>query len=1421
MADTQLQIVITASGSDATQALDTLSQKIVQVTQASSDVAGATEGAGTAITEMGRHAEESEPMFIKLAGSLESLSFKAWGIQQLGGMVKELGDQFMGDAPEFEQWSQQFAVFLGSADAAKQRLADLAQFGTQVPFQLPQVVEADKILTAFGLDSETTAQKFGVSGKQIMQTVADAAAGTGADFNRIAEDFGRFASGQTGRAIEEFQAMGIATRDQLAQMGLQFSKAGELLTPVDQAFAVLQKAVEDRFGGMTAAESTTMKGMMTDVADSINNMKRDLTAPIFEAVKVQIKDLMTALQNPDSTKNITAIVGAFADFGANVIPIVASFIGAIFKNLGDAGGVIAGFAQSIGGLIAIVQEMTGAIGGATGGTSAYTDILAKAALAYGAYELAVKAATVATDLWGKTTAIASGVAELFGPVLKGLVVGFQLVTEGEGLASAAALVMDAAWAASPVGVILAIGAAAAGLVLGFKALYDNVKPVHDAINNLWNALSHNPFGLVEQAINALFTPQRLLLQGFLSLVSLIPGMGDKVKGLEDTISSLSQTIEGKANTALSSAGQAIGGVASATGSAMAATGAHAQAVIASTTSVKGENDAITTNTKAKQDNVVATGNAAEGEKEWAALVKETETAVKDEATAEKQAATDTYNNTIKSIDATDKKTQASIDSDKKNYDAGMDAQIKSRQKKLTADQQALSREQENASAALALEKTNYDDSIDDQIKKRNDQRDKAIAADEVEKTSKIDALDTQMQKDKDAFSAEQQSESDKMHQLEEDTKAAEQLYENNANAQIEQINRAKQAFDDNIAHEKQAIADASKQQIQQLDDASKAKIAALEGDKATLVREDTYRKQEDTLTKRAGDSAGKLLLAYHDALDAGNIPLAEKLSDQISKIDQQAKDLMHQDELDREKQALDDQIKAIQDQTANTKQGIQDQTTAQTQALDAQKKQNDEAVQNEIQGIHDAVTAYKQGEEAKLQAAKDASAKKLEIDKNALDQEQRDTDAKKKSLDAYYKGQEDNEKANAKTDTDNLTLTKRNFDEAYTGRQLKLKQYYEDQKISIDTTAQNDIDALNTAKGKADDAFNARKKDSTDWAAQAKSDAKDVKDQTTAQIDAIATDHQKKLEAMAADWGTWEQAGLDSIAQVQAAMNTYLSTQQQAQQALQQTVGKGTQFGTGTGSGTGGPGIFGGNPGGPPADPGTLGAKVVAATQSWLDSYAYGSGSETFCERFVANMEGRPVQSTAFAAYQKRSADGQIQSGGVPPAGAEIFFAPEASNEGMGHTGISLGNGMFRSVTVDGIRDYSISDWSSHDWGAPYLGWVPAGTPMYLSGGQMQNNGLAYLHAGEFIVSQQTSQKLTSAGVSYPDLQNHLDSLSSGSSGGGGGMFVVNVDVHDNAFGSSQDPQSLGRAIALEVSRELGNRARRQGLTHKGVTIPG
>ena len=105
-----------------------------------------------------------------VTGAMSSLTNAVGGLAS--GMVA-------GNA-EFERYEVQLGVLLGGAQAAKDKMAELAQFAQSTPFELPEVVRAEKILQGFGLASDAAAKAFGFSASQIRTIAGDVAAGAGA-----------------------------------------------------------------------------------------------------------------------------------------------------------------------------------------------------------------------------------------------------------------------------------------------------------------------------------------------------------------------------------------------------------------------------------------------------------------------------------------------------------------------------------------------------------------------------------------------------------------------------------------------------------------------------------------------------------------------------------------------------------------------------------------------------------------------------------------------------------------------------------------------------------------------------------------------------------------------------------------------------------------------------------------------------------------------------------------------------------------------------------------------------------------------------------------------------------------------------------------------------------------------------------------
>jgi phage-related protein len=345
------------------------------------------------------------------------------GINAITGSLGGLVEGMVGGNAQFENYETQFQVMLGSADAAQDRIAELAAFGASTPFELPGVVEADRVLQGFGLHSEESAAMFGFSGEQIRTIAGDVASGTGTAFGEMAGLIGRFSAGATGEAISRMQELGITSRAELAGLGLEFSNSGQLLSPLPEAMNVVLGLMEDKYGGMMQAQSTTFSGMMSNIQDWKAGTLRTLGEPIFEVLKDKLGDTLAFLGSPEVQASISTFaqtlatgIGTAVDWlNTTGLPAIQTFVGWIRDNMSTIMPIVAGVASAfaafsvistivgwISGLVAAFGAVSGAITAAGGIVSAIVAVLGgPLTIAIGAIALVVGGLTLAwTQNWG-------------------------------------------------------------------------------------------------------------------------------------------------------------------------------------------------------------------------------------------------------------------------------------------------------------------------------------------------------------------------------------------------------------------------------------------------------------------------------------------------------------------------------------------------------------------------------------------------------------------------------------------------------------------------------------------------------------------------------------------------------------------------------------------------------------------------------------------------------------------------------------------------------------------------------------------------------------------------------------------------------------------------------------------------------------
>lgn len=293
------------------------------------------------------------------------------GIEGIVGSFDSLKSGMIDGNAEFETYTTQFGVLLGNADAAKQRLEDLAKFGATTPFELPEVVRADKILQSFGLHAEDSAKRFGFAGEDIRTIAGDTASGAGASFEEISGYIGKFASGATGETIARFQELGIVTKQQLTDMGLSFDKGGSLIInsqeELDRATGILLTSMKSKYGGMMDAQSATFQGMISNAQDWVSGTLRTIGSPIFDVLKVSLGNVLTWLptiqpQIDGFATGLATGIGTAVDWISEKLPTLITWFTGLQATLSAGWTAIQPWIAGFQWLFAVALDIIGVLG---------------------------------------------------------------------------------------------------------------------------------------------------------------------------------------------------------------------------------------------------------------------------------------------------------------------------------------------------------------------------------------------------------------------------------------------------------------------------------------------------------------------------------------------------------------------------------------------------------------------------------------------------------------------------------------------------------------------------------------------------------------------------------------------------------------------------------------------------------------------------------------------------------------------------------------------------------------------------------------------------------------------------------------------------------------------------------------------------
>lgn len=219
----------------------------------------------------------------------------------------------IGKASSMQDMGVTFETLLGSADAAKTRMGELADFAANTPFELPEVAQASKVLQTLTGGALATGQG--------LTMVGDVAAATGQPFGEIATQVGRLYDGlQSGRPVgeamnrmQELGAMSGETRSKLEDLQKSGAKGDDVWN--------IAAAALGRFSGEMAARSNTWSGLMSTLSDEIGGVMREFGMPLLDALTPVLKGMIGLVHQ------MVPYVKWIAEMFAGILKKMASMLG--------------------------------------------------------------------------------------------------------------------------------------------------------------------------------------------------------------------------------------------------------------------------------------------------------------------------------------------------------------------------------------------------------------------------------------------------------------------------------------------------------------------------------------------------------------------------------------------------------------------------------------------------------------------------------------------------------------------------------------------------------------------------------------------------------------------------------------------------------------------------------------------------------------------------------------------------------------------------------------------------------------------------------------------------------------------------------------------------------------------------------------
>ena len=249
------------------------------------DNAGFQRGLGEAQSAVSGFSSLVRPQMMMVAASVAGAALAVKGISTAFREARAA----VGEAANRETMETAFVPLLGSAKAARERMAELADFAAHTPFQLPGIAAASRTLESLTDGALSTGDG--------LRLVGDAASAQTTPIEEMAVTIGRLYSGldsgrPVGEAMQRLQELGAISPDVRA-------KLEKLQAEGKKGSEVWQVAAEElaRFSGGMELQSQTWNGKISTLSDNWAQVRAEFGKPIMDALKPLLDEGIGSLES--------------------------------------------------------------------------------------------------------------------------------------------------------------------------------------------------------------------------------------------------------------------------------------------------------------------------------------------------------------------------------------------------------------------------------------------------------------------------------------------------------------------------------------------------------------------------------------------------------------------------------------------------------------------------------------------------------------------------------------------------------------------------------------------------------------------------------------------------------------------------------------------------------------------------------------------------------------------------------------------------------------------------------------------------------------------------------------------------------------------------------------------------------------------